>query len=199
MQVTHGLRAVLVVAQHKSIKRAVHKEARHAGDTVLPCEYGLILVAETGHARRFGQRPLVEDQHGVLQKVREDLREQVHGALHVGGEARRRAVETDDEHVHIGLVADHVHHVLDVLHVALIAARVRQALGVDEAQLEAVVASEESTHVSGGQLGLGGGALADAERVLARQHVQQRALAYARVAQHDHVEDTLSMRMPRAH
>ena len=174
--------AVGVVAQHLAVEEAVDEEAGRVGVAVVGAYLGLIVRAEFGDARRVGVDPFVEDEHRVVQEVGEYLAKERNGALGVGGEARILAVEADEEHVDVAELLDVLDHVADVLHVLGVAARVREALGVDEAQVEAVRLGQEARRVRVGHRRLGHGAVAHHEHVLAREHVQQRALAHARAA-----------------
>ena len=117
------------------------------------------------------------------QKVRKYLTEQRNSALRIGSETRVGAIEADDEQVDVLEVANDLDHVLDVVHVLLVAAGVRQALGVNEAHAETVWFAEKAALLHRRQLSLGHGAVADFEQVVVlSEHVHERALAHAGVA-----------------
>ena len=192
MQVAEGARAVGVVAQHLAVEVRVDEVAGHQeGEIVVGAEDVLILIAQrVGALQRHG--PLVEDDGRVGEKVRKDCAEELDGAARVRGEVGIEAVEADEEEVDVAERAYVLNHALDVLEVLALAGAVRQALGVDEAHEQAVALVHEAVDLGRGDLGDRASRLAHLERVLvAGEHVEERALAHACVAQHDDVVDAL--------
>ena len=135
VQSAHTLRAVVVVAQHFAVGEAVDEIARHLFDPILTPEDLLVLALLLGSLLLARLSPFVEHQHGVEEKVGEDLPEERNGALNVSREPRIRAVEAQYEQVDFVKLSDVVDHVGYVLHVLGVAGRVRLTLGVEKAQL----------------------------------------------------------------